>query len=163
MTSAPALTVVLAAPTFAADDVRTVTGDVWDACLASAWEPLEDGTREPLDGEVVVAQIRIVGDWSGAVALELSDAAAMTAAQVMLHADEVDSDEVADAVGELVNIIGGNLKSLLPTPSKLSLPQVAHVPGPAATDGVLAEHCRVEHCRVDLSWGTRPVRVRVWS
>ena len=77
----------------------------------------------------------------------------------MLDAQEVEPDEVADAAGELVNIIGGNLKTLLPTPSKLGLPEVARVPGLAAEDGIGA----TEECRVDLTWGTRPVRVRVWS
>ena len=152
MTAAPA------PPAFTADDVRAVTGDVWEACLASAGDPLEEGTAVPLEGDVVVAQIRIAGDWSGAVTLKMSAATAQTAARLMLDADEVRPDEVADAVGELVNIIGGNIKSLLPTPSKLSLPEVVHVPDPTAPAGPV-----VEHCRVDLAWGTRPIRVRVRS
>jgi chemotaxis protein CheX len=38
---------------------------------------------------------------------------------------EVGDGEVADAFGELANIIGGNLKCLLPEPSQLSLPTVS--------------------------------------
>jgi chemotaxis protein CheX len=34
-------------------------------------------------------------------------------------------DQVSDALGELTNIISGNIKSLLPEPSSLSLPAVA--------------------------------------
>jgi chemotaxis protein CheX len=146
-----------ARPAFTADDVRAVTRDVWEACLASAGEPLEDGTPGPLEGEVVLAQIRIAGGWSGAVTLEMSSAAATAAARVMLDARAVDPDEVADAVGELVNIIGGNLKSLVPTPSRLSLPGVSRSPEPEDLVGV------TEQCRLDLGWGTRPVRVRVWT
>ena len=134
-----------AAPAFTADDVRAVAGDVWEACLASHGDPLEWGTGEPVEGPVARALIHIAGGWSGAITLEMSVLTAEVAARVLLDVDEVEPWEVADAVGELVNIVGGNLKSLLPTPSRLSLPHA------------------VEHCRVDLAWGTRPVLVRAWS
>ena len=42
-----------------------------------------------------------------------------------MSVDDLDDLEVADALGELVNIIGGNLKCLLPEPSQLSLPTVS--------------------------------------
>ena len=42
-----------------------------------------------------------------------------------MEPDEVSADEVADAVGELTNMVGGNIKSLLPEPSLLSLPTVS--------------------------------------
>jgi chemotaxis protein CheX len=34
-------------------------------------------------------------------------------------------DEVRDALGELTNVIGGNVKALFPGPSRISLPTVA--------------------------------------
>ena len=37
---------------------------------------------------------------------------------------EVSLDDVRDALGEITNMIGGNVKALLPTPSRLSLPTV---------------------------------------
>ena len=146
--------------TFAPEDVRAVTGQVWESCLSPYGDPLSWGTGERLEGDVAQALIRVVGEWSGVITLEMSDEAAETAARVLETAatDEVAPEEVADAVGELVNIIGGNIKSLLPTPSTLSLPEVAQVAAPAA-----AERATTEHCRVDLSWGPRPIRVRVWS
>ena len=158
-------TVDAAAPAFTAEDVRAVAGDVWESCLAHHGEPLDWGTGEPLEGEVAQALVRIAGDWSGVVTLEMSADAARTAAQVMLEADDVEPEEVADAVGELVNIIGGNIKSLLPTPSRLGLPQVRHLPragtGPLSEDGTVT--WVTEHYRVDLRWGARPVLVRVCS
>lgn len=150
---------VAPAPSFTAEDVRAVAGDVWEACLAHHGEPLVEGTGQPFEGEVEQALIRIAGDWNGAVTLEMSSETATSAARLMLEADDVDPDEVADAVGELVNIIGGNLKSLLPTRSRLSLPQVTRGEGLLVEPGGPA----TEHCRVDLTWGTRPVLVRVWS
>ena len=39
--------------------------------------------------------------------------------------DEVTSHDVGDSLGELTNMVGGNIKSLLPSPSNLSIPSVA--------------------------------------
>ena len=157
MTLAPS-----SAPEFTADDVRAVTGEVWESCLAHYGDPLDWGTGEPLEAPVARALVHISGDWSGAITLEMSVATAEVAARVLLEVDDVEPWEVADAVGELVNIIGGNLKSLLPTPSKLSLPRVSQVAGSDDLEGDLPEHLS-EDFRVDLSWGTRPILVRVWS
>lgn len=149
-------------PDFTADDVRAVAGEVWESCLAHHGDPLDWGTGEPLGAPVARALVHIAGEWSGAVTLEMSVATAEVAARVLLDVEDVEPWEVADAVGELVNIVGGNLKSLLPTPSKLSLPRVSQVAGSDDLEGDLPEHA-VEQCRVELSWGTRPVLVRVWA
>ena len=151
-----------AAPAPTVDDVRAVTGDVWEACLASHGDPLDWGTGEPVGGPVARALVHIAGEWSGAITLEMSVATAEVAARVLLDVDDVEAWEVADAVGELVNIVGGNLKSLLPTPSKLSLPRVSQSADSDDLEGDLPDSA-VELCRVDLSWGPRPVLVRVWS
>jgi chemotaxis protein CheX len=37
---------------------------------------------------------------------------------------DVTADQINDALGELTNIIGGNIKGLLPEPSHLSMPAV---------------------------------------
>jgi chemotaxis protein CheX len=40
---------------------------------------------------------------------------------------EIGSQDVFDAWGELVNMVGGNLKALLPPPTTLSLPDLREV------------------------------------
>jgi chemotaxis protein CheX len=75
----------------------------------------------------LAASIQIAGEWFGSVVLGLSPAAARAAAAAMMHLsdpDVTDADQ-QDVAAELVNMIGGNLKSLLPGPSYLSLPTVA--------------------------------------
>jgi hypothetical protein len=62
VTSSPASSLATTGPAPTADGGRAVTGDVWKACLGSAGDPLERGTREPPEQEVVLAQIRIVVD-----------------------------------------------------------------------------------------------------
>jgi CheY-specific phosphatase CheX len=38
--------------------------------------------------------------------------------------DEIHDEEVSDALGELINIVAGNLRAFLPQPCQLSLPAV---------------------------------------
>ena len=144
------------APEFSTDDLLAVTGQVWESCLAHHPDVLVEGPFAFLDGPVTRASVVIRGGWSGFVVLEMGRGTALEAARVMLdleEGDDLEPEEVADAVGELVNIIGGNVKSLLPTAASLGLPQVGEVVAAVA----------VEHCRVDLRWGARPVVVRVCS
>jgi len=68
--------------------------------------------------------------------------------------DEAGPADVADAVGELVNMVGGNIKSLMPGPSVLSLPAVAA--GRAAHPSGATEIARF-----DGVWAGEPVRVAV--
>jgi chemotaxis protein CheX len=148
---------VVNAPSFELDDVRVVTSDVWTSFLASH-EPLEWSLAPLAEPEVMRASVQIRGDWDGAVTLEMSPAAALTAARTMLTAEEVEHEDVLDALGELVNMIGGNIKSLLPSGSALGLPMVSSTPvTPSAPTG------STEHCRADLVWAGTTIVVRVWS
>ena len=69
--------------------------------------------------------VSFVGEWSGAVLVRCGMATAHKLAQRLFKLDNVASDDVADAMGELANMIGGNLKSILPPGVILSVPNVA--------------------------------------
>jgi len=74
----------------------------------------------------LIAAIQIAGPATCSVVLELMDGAATVSAAAMMQvppADVTAADE-RDVAAELVNMVGGNLKSLLPGPSHLSLPTV---------------------------------------
>ena len=138
------------------EDIRVVTDDVWTSFLAT-YGPLEWSTVPLEEADLVQASVDIHGDWSGTVTLEMAPTTAETAARTMLHLDEVEDADVTDALGELVNMIGGNIKSLLPSGSALGLPIVSHEPvRPAAAEVT-------EHYRVELTWAGTPIRIRVWS
>ena len=78
------------------------------------------------DAADVVASIGIHGGCNGELQLEFSPGLAKAAAAAMFHLDpaHVIDEDVRDMATELANMIGGNLKSLLPGPSKLSLPEI---------------------------------------
>lgn len=143
----------------AEDDVRAVTEDVWLALLGEeevlAPRPVPAGS--PFDATGVwSAAVTVSGGWQGVVTVELQEDAArqLGAGMLDLPAAEVADADVADAVGELVNMVGGNLKSLMPGPSVLSLPAVAAGRAVFASDVA-------EVCRLDLAWRGDPLRVCV--
>src|SRR5581483_2874503 len=72
----------------------------------------------------VVASISVTGSWDGHVVVRASEpaAVAIAAAMLALDLDDVTDADLLDAAGELVNVVGGNVKSRLPQPCLLSLP-----------------------------------------
>lgn len=73
----------------------------------------------------LAAGVGISGGWQGKVFFEGSQTFARRAAAIMfdLSVEDVTREEMHDAVAELTNMVGGNLKSILPGPSKLSVPE----------------------------------------
>lgn len=69
------------------------------------------------------------------VRTETAAAHELTRALLMMTPDEeVGPEDLTDAFGELANVVGGNVKSLLAAPAVLSLPTVAaHAPEIEAT------------------------------
>lgn len=81
----------------------------------------------PLDcQESVLGTIHIAGPKSVSVVLGLTSevARATTANMLQMPPADVTNEDIRDVAAELTNMIGGNLKSLLPGPLFLSLPTV---------------------------------------
>ncbi|MZG54319.1 MAG: chemotaxis protein CheX [Nitrospinae bacterium] len=102
------------------------TEDIWKSILQLDVKPTED-KFSPLGGESILAGcVHITGEWDGAVALDCPVELAKKVASIMfqLKEEEITTDLVEDGLGELTNMTGGNIKSLLPEPCYLSLPAV---------------------------------------
>lgn len=76
------------------------------------------------DAEMWTAWVRISGGWDGAVALNCPPELARMAAVSMfsVEPDGATLQDAREALAELINIVGGNLKALLPPPCQSSLP-----------------------------------------
>ena len=80
---------------------------------------------------------------------------ALTRALLREHAPEVlEEEDVDDALGELANVVGGNVKAVLPGPSVLGLPETGTTPPPGR---------EADTCRVDVLWRGEPLTVSVQS
>jgi chemotaxis protein CheX len=108
------------------DDLRMIAEQVWSSYLDhDGMSPLIPVAAEKPSADVS-ASVSVTGAWRGHVVVRCSEAAARKAAAALLgvELEDVTPDDVTDALGELANIIGGNVKSLLPEPCALSLPHV---------------------------------------
>ena len=106
--------------------------------------------------------VRFDGAWSGHVTVRCDADFARACAATLLDDAACDDAAVCDALGELTNMVAGNLKALLPAPSHLSLPCVALQ---GMTDG---DPCRtagpgqeLEHVHFQLAAGHH-LDVAVW-
>ena len=74
----------------------------------------------------MTATIHLAGDWNGALALECGrkQACAFAARFLSMDTPEMVDDVVRDVLGELANMIGGNLKCVLAGGLRLSMPSV---------------------------------------
>jgi chemotaxis protein CheX len=108
------------------EEILGITRDVWESFTGRTTEVADDRVR-PDGGDVTVGCVTVTGGWQGSVLLACPAQLARMAASAMfeLPVEELEDEQVADALGELTNMIGGNLKSLVPGPSRLSMPAVA--------------------------------------
>jgi chemotaxis protein CheX len=106
---------------------------VWESILGFPILPREDHHDPGQELDVLPAltgTVHITGAWEGTVAMSCAAAFAAECGALMhgRSAAELTSIEVLDAWGELVNMVAGNLKAILPPPSHLSLPSVRESP-----------------------------------
>jgi chemotaxis protein CheX len=74
----------------------------------------------------VVSAVQIVGQWQGAVQLDIDMGLARRTCANLTGVDpaELSQDDVRDTAGELANMVGGSVKALVANSSRLSLPTV---------------------------------------
>ena len=117
--------------------VQSIADEVWPSLVGDgeAFVPVP----VPPPAEVVSAWVDITGPWTGSVVVTCAPAtaAALTESVLMTRPPEVvDDEDVADALGELANVLGGNIKSVLPGDSRLGLPQIGAAPPRGRLDDV---------------------------
>ncbi|MDT5040997.1 MAG: chemotaxis protein CheX [Actinoplanes sp.] len=118
--------------------------------------PTDDGAQS----SDVHSSVSITGSWTGHVVYASSTMAAKKAAAAFLAmgVDEVSDEDVADVLGELANIVGGNVKAMLPPGAMLSLPQVVLAPA-SATKYPSAERVTGLYGL----WEGEPISVSMWQ
>ena len=127
-----------------------ITQNIWESILGLEIQrsrdvaPLTQTTRE----RSLTGCVQLAGAWEGSVFLYCSAALAGEVAATMFGTspETLRSGDVEDALGELTNMVAGNLKIVLPRPCQLSLPAVVEgidyrviVPGTKISAQVLFE------------------------
>lgn len=110
------------------EEIKRVVGRIWELTLELpiSYADGELPSSSLTDGK---AQIQISGAWNGTLEIEASPALMKTIARRMFDlqssVDPAD-EQVEDAFKEISNVIGGNLKTVLPEPCELSLPRMSY-------------------------------------
>ncbi len=144
-----------------AGQITEIAQEVWQSFLSmDLLEHPLGADAPPLTGQTMTGCVHVSGEWNGSIFLQGELSLARGAAEAMFAADPgtLSDDEVSDALGELTNMVGGNIKSLLPAPSTLSVPSIAQgesysvrVPGAGLID------------RVALVCASGPLHISVWK
>jgi chemotaxis protein CheX len=105
-------------------DVQQLTSEIWSGMLQI---DLNSSPAIPDKIGGIGACVQITGAWEGAVRVDCSSSLARLATSRFLGVapEEVQIDQMRDAMGELANMSAGSIKPLLPPPCHLSLPTVA--------------------------------------
>ncbi|GAA2726586.1 chemotaxis protein CheX [Cellulomonas aerilata] len=104
------------------------------------------------------AWVDMHADVSGRVLLSVDTGTAHELARALLRmgAEEpVEDEDLVDAFGEVANVVGGNLKALLPVQGTLTLPRVSATP-PSDEGTTLVD-------RIPLAWRGRSFDISIWQ
>lgn len=107
------------------EDIFSITDNVFLTMVEQHVEVVEDAKLTP-EQDPIAGCIQISGEWTGAVIVQTTNQLASQVASNMLALGDTPADmtDCQDTMAELTNMIGGNIKSLVPGPSALSLPSV---------------------------------------
>ncbi len=108
--------------------LHRLTEDIWTTVLNLDLRRLEGGdVASGVDG-FLTGSVHISGAWDGVAAVSCSAGLARQVASIMLGCEDLPVEVISDAIGELANITAGQVQSLLPRPSELSIPSVVRAP-----------------------------------
>jgi chemotaxis protein CheX len=142
------------------NDLAEMVEQVWQSYLdPDGLSPLMPTYDENQPSEVH-SSVSITGAWTGHVVYACSTEAARraTVAFLAMEDGEVSQEDLSDVLGELVNIVGGNVKAMLPSGCFLSLPQVVLAPE-SATKYLNARRIT----GVYGLWEGEPVNISMWQ
>jgi chemotaxis protein CheX len=144
---------------FDAAQISAIAEDVFAALIDGEpghLYPSEPASADDL-ADPMYAWVDMHADVSGRVLLTVDLATAHDLARALLRMDAgepVEDEDLVDAFGEVANVVGGNLKALLPVQGTLTLPRVART-APSHPDATVVD-------RVPLAWRGQPFDISVW-
>ena len=141
--------------------IQEIVENIWGSFLELTIQPATGDPDFPAAASLLTGQVALYGDWQGFLTLVCPKTIACKAATAMfnLAPDALGETELRDTVGELTHILVGNLKSLLPAPSHLSLPVVTegyNVPDNETTVANILLQCEGQLLQITLFKKEKP-------
>jgi chemotaxis protein CheX len=124
-------------------ETRQIVLDVFSSMLKMDVEQI--GETGDLNLPITTATVHFVGSWKGALRIECTHEQIFEYTKRLLGIDLPSrvNEDVCDAFGELANMIGGNLKAVLPPTVQLSMPSVVRGVDYAMRICKTAQACRL--------------------
>jgi chemotaxis protein CheX len=139
-------------------EIIQYTKEVWQSILEIEVETTDVFKSSEIE-KTLLGFIQITGAWNGTISIHCSASVARRAASVMFGIEEVSAsmEEIQDALGELTNMVGGNIKGLLPEHQQCQL----SLPACAITDHQLYVSDSVEVAKVVFCYNDQSFVVSV--
>ncbi len=132
----------------------------WEQMLAMKLDPVPFSDLFCVGDGHMLASVELSGIWKGRIEVRLDEklASSATAAMLMQPVETVAQADMLDAIGEIVNMVAGAIKSSLPRPTTMSIPAAVVEP---------AGFCGLQRTEDTLLVGFRhadgDLMVRVWE
>jgi CheY-specific phosphatase CheX len=142
------------------DCVINANSQFWEQMLAMDLDVLPVGAEFCVGAPHMLGSVTLSGVWRGRIEVRVAEGLAYeaTAAMLMQPVDTVGEADTLDAIKEIANMIAGVIKSSLPRPCAMAVPESAveagHFRRPPRTEDALMVAFR--HAAGDLM-------VRVWE
>ena len=108
---------------FLKSEIQQYNKMVWTTLLGFDIKP-QPGPFDISPEKIVTGSVQVTGKWNGVISIYLPPSLVSRVTETMfsLNSGEATLETQKDAVGELINMIGGNIKAMLPHPCTLSTP-----------------------------------------
>lgn len=105
--------------------VINANAQFWEQMLAITLEPIPQPGMFSADPGHMRASVTLSGVWNGSIEVRLAEGLAYMATSVMMMqpVETVSEADALDAAREIANMIAGSLKSSLPRPCSMSVPE----------------------------------------
>ncbi len=111
---------------FSSDEIFKLVQYIWDTVLEIDVTSSDAALQPDSADGFLTGYVHVTGEWVGTMALSCPKGLARLAASTLLGIDrqEVSDDDMLDTVGELTNMVAGNLKGLIEGSCQISVPEV---------------------------------------
>jgi chemotaxis protein CheX len=109
------------------EEISQFVTDIWATFMSAKASPTDEPFKPKGKDNTLAGCVQITGEWQGSVTLYAPKEIGRKVAATMYGLDktEVEDQQIQDVVGEITNILAGNIKSILPATCSISLPCVA--------------------------------------
>ncbi len=107
--------------------VINASSQFWEQMLAMTLEPMRFPEEFCVCAGHVLGSVRLSGVWTGSIEVRMAEGLAhlATAAMLMQPVETVGVPDTLDATKEIANMIAGTIKSSLPRPCTMTVPESA--------------------------------------